>query len=164
MFGLNKRHYDRGHRQGWFDANKEAAIERKRLVEVELSLMINKPVIVVGNEWNDPIIGFGLSIEHVSKARTPMLVVRDYLNGDDVLTFGVIRPFTNQLYRAIKKLDPFERWVLISRMQTNFEDFNKPKIGIASTPEELDRKLAASGFFVKLKEFRSLNCFQSDNQ
>ena len=153
MFG-NKRHYDLGYRQGEIDTLAAQDARKKQFRAAELSLYLDRPVIVIGNEWDDPTIGFGVSIDYLSRSLQPILVVQDYVTDRRVLVFGCIRPYTDRLYSAIKRLDPYDRWELVSSNSGSFESYNKPKSGSASTPEELDRKLEASGFFARVEEFR----------
>lgn len=150
--------YLKGHEQGHIQGCRAARdhVEQERLISerIELEMHLNKPVISIGNEWTDPVIGFGVRVELVTKARCPKLVVHDYITGEDVYVAGAIRPYTDQIYRAIKRLDPYERWELVSRNGCGYEDFDKPHSGIASSPEELDDKLTSAGFFVDLAKFR----------
>lgn len=158
MFGYGRRKYAQGfsdgRSRGFSDAMESSFYRRQKFEEMELADYIGKPVIVAGNEWEDPVIGFGVSIEYITRSRAPRLLIRDYVRNQTMISHAQVKPFTDQLYSAIKRLDPYERWVLTSSSVGSFTDFDKPKLGAICTPEQLDEKLTEHGFFNDLKKFR----------
>lgn len=158
MFGYGRRKYAQGFKdgsvRGFADAMESSHCRRLKFEEIELANYIGKPVIVVGNEWEDPVIGFGVSIEHITRSRVPRLVIRDYVRNRTSISHAQVKPFTDQLYSAIKRLDPYERWIVTSSSAGSFTDIDKPKLESICTPEQLDEKLKKHGFFHDLKKFR----------
>lgn len=150
---VNKRGYIEGRCDGYAEALKGVEQRRRQFREIDLNGHVNAPVIAVGNEWEDPVIGFGVRVEFITKSQEPMLVVYDYVTGREVMPFGVIRTYTHQLYRVVRDLNPYERWALMSNNSDSYQDYDKPKSGVASSPSELGKKLIESGFFDRVNQF-----------
>ena len=90
--------------------------ERWKNQFAELDYLIGKPVIVLSNEWKDPIIGTLVRLEIFDHAfSTPWPVVFDELTQQEYLTFGSVCHYSEELVRAIEKLTPSEAWVLVTR-------------------------------------------------
>jgi len=72
-------------------------------------------VISVPNEWSDfsvgPIEGF---LENKNKEVSEVPIVADVLSGRSKVCFGVIIPFDPKILEALLKLDPFERYSLVT--------------------------------------------------
>ena len=115
---------------------------------IELMTYVNKPVIIVSNEWQDLQIGFGVSVDFITKSNVPALVVKSYLTGEEFITFGNIFHYTTQRFNALMALDPFERWCLI---QDSEETFTKARIQpLLSSKKEILNKLKMNGFFLRI--------------
>lgn len=92
-------------------------------------LRIGDPIIVVGNEWENLIVGFVVDVDLITAAQQPAFIVKDYLSGTTCMTFGEVIDFSNQRLNALLKLDPFERWSLISKMgHHNHSSFSKKQL------------------------------------
>lgn len=90
--------------------------ERWKNQFAELEYLVGKPVIVLSNEWKDPIIGTVLRHETFDHAfATLWPVVFDELTQQEYLTFGSVCHYSEELVRAIEKLTPSEAWVLVTR-------------------------------------------------
>lgn len=113
----------------------------------ELQSYIGKPVISISNEWDDPIIGIGKEIVFISKANTPKLVIEDYISGKEYMPLGIIMGFTEQRFKALSKLDPFEICSLLYRNNHVFSAFKKNKSGTFSGYDSLHEKLMKTDFY-----------------
>lgn len=124
---------------------------------IELMTYVNKPVILIPNEWQDLEIGFGVGVEYITKNNTPVLVVKSYITGEEFITFSKVFHYTTQRFNALMQLDPFERWCL---MQDHDESFNKPrKQPILFSKKDIVDKLRLNGFFMRIgKESPTGNC------
>ena len=124
---------------------------------IELMSYVNKPVILISNEWEDLEVGFGVGVEYITNNNTPVLVVRSYITGEEFITFSKVFHYTTQRFNALMQLDPFERWCLI---QDHDESFNKPrKQPILSSKKDILDKLRLNGFFMRIgKESPTGNC------
>lgn len=116
-------------------------------VLIELQSYIGKPVISVSNEWDDPIIGIGKEIVFITKANTPKLVIQDYISGKEYMPFGIVMGFTEQRFKALSKLDPFEICSLLYRNNHVFSTFEKNKSGTFSGYDSLHEKLLKTDFY-----------------
>lgn len=138
--------------KGQNTSNNEQISLRKSYQTTELSLFVGQPVIIISNEWENPIIGFGHSIEFITKAQNPVLLVEDALTGDVFMTMGKPFVFTQQRFDAIMKLTPFELGSLLYSNAYFDCTFEKAKRGHRDTHEELLQKLKNVQFFEKVEQ------------
>lgn len=137
------------------DAAEKERRERKKATEhVELSLLVGKPVIAVGNDWSNPVIGIGLEVVGISKANNPHLVIKDYVTGEEVMPFGAVMEYNETRFDALMKLTPAEITSLVYRHVTpnsNVSDEQKEK---RDSCEVILEKLNANGFFEAIKNVK----------
>lgn len=114
---------------------------------IELQSYIGKPVIAVPNEWDNPIIGVAKEIVFITKEQTPMLVIEDYITGKEYMPFGVVMGFTEQRFKALAKLEPFEICSIIYRNSCGLGTFDKNKSGTFSGYDALHEKLLKTDFY-----------------
>lgn len=118
---------------------------RMKYKELEFISYLNKKVIVVSNEWENPVIGKVKEIQYVSLAKVPTFVVHDYITGEECLVFGKVFHYTDQKFEAIMKLTPFE---LCSLLYSDIEtEYIKSKKEERKTKEELKEILIKNGFY-----------------
>lgn len=86
---------------------------RNMVEESRLQALLGGAVIAISNEHANPCIGIAVSIEYVSQARNPVLVIKDFIRGHEVLTFGKVFKFSKELLDAFLKLTPQERSLII---------------------------------------------------
>lgn len=159
---LKKRAYDIGHsagyRVGYYAGHNKAISDderRKRECEhLELQSLVGAPVIFIPNEWTNPIIGFGVRIESITRAGQSMLLVDDCISGKERTSLGGWFRFSEQKLIALSKLDPFERWAIHSNNATGHELFDKPHTGTALMGQALVSKVMESPFWAKWLEIR----------
>lgn len=93
-----------------FDFRKkfyEEQEEQRNAIEVfRLNQFIGKPVIVVSNEWERPMIGVGVKIDYITKAMCPILVVKSYIDNQEYLVFGKLFTYSDLLFSAMYCLTP----------------------------------------------------------
>lgn len=78
---------------------------RKSIERDYLNSMFGKRVIVFGNEWCDPIIGYLTSLAHDN---IPGVV--NALDGSTYYPFGKVFPYTENRLEVITSLTPTELW------------------------------------------------------
>lgn len=130
--------------------------------KAEMAIHIGKPVIVISNEWKDPLVGVLIHLEAIPHAdatvKTHLPVVIDAFSGQEFYTYGIIRPFSPKLLKAICKLDPDERWMLASRYGGQFE---KPEVLERPPREDLENDLRTkTDIFTRYEQGRVLELGQ----
>lgn len=119
----------------------------------ELAWHLNKPVIVVPNEWANPVVGFGKTI--VPVGRSNVLVVENYITQEEVWCGGVRLDFSKQRLDICLTLDPYQLWAITAHNAVGFEDFNKPKSGERWSKERILAALESNGFFRRWQAFKA---------
>lgn len=127
-------------------ADKERRERENAVDHATYSLLVNKPVIAVGNDWSNPVIGMGLFVQNVSLANRPHLVIKDYVSGEEVMPFGAVMEYNETRLEALLKLTPAEIISLVYRHSTpqTVSDEQKCK---RDSREVILQKLTDSGFF-----------------
>ena len=152
---------EKTYEQGVLDGEKKEAerarenLEKFRLAETEY--YVGKPVIIVSNEWTNPVIGFGRRVDFITQARTPVLVVDDYLRGEEIMCQGALLSFSYQKFDAVMSLNPYDLCALLYNNMIEFNEFTKPKSGTRDSREVISDKLKSSGFFERLDHFLKTN-------
>lgn len=126
--------------------------KRNQIEKIELEMYVGKPVIYVSNEWANPIIGFGKEVIEITKAKTPTLIVHDYISGEDRMILGKVYHYTEQRFNAFSKLTPFEACSLLYPQFNWNTTFNKVKSGNFDGYDVLRKKLEVTDFFTKVEE------------
>lgn len=127
-------------------AEKERRDSENAIDHVAYEVLVGKPVIAVGNDWSNPVIGIGLFVQGISKANRPHLVIKDYVSGEEVMPFGAVMEYNDTRFEAIMKLTPAEITSLVYRYST-------PQIVRDDQKEQRDsrevilQKLTTNGFF-----------------
>lgn len=113
---------------------------------ISMQQLVGKPVIVISNEWDNPIVGIASRIEFITLGKCPILIVKNYIDGIEYMTFGKVFAFSSQKLRAVFKLSPFELCSLIYYQYAHVE-FNKDIRHELIDYETVLSKLTANGFF-----------------
>lgn len=141
------------------EINEERKNESIKSQMFEVSQFIEKtPVIILNNEWCNPVIG---DIKSVIYDKGLLYEVYDYLSGEKLFGSSTVMPFTMQKLRAIDKLTPDEIVALF------FEGKDSDKIvGKNKHPSGIDeihhrtgfddwiKRLDSNGFFTKHNQFK----------
>lgn len=141
-------------RQGAEEEREYRSKQRQDCTFSELEMMIGKPVIYIPNEWCNPIIGFGKCIDFITKAKTPVLIVEDYITGEDKLILSVPFYFSEQRFNAFAKLDPFELCSIVFKNSAWMEPFEKEKSGTFDGYDVLLEKLKKTDFFERIEKIK----------
>lgn len=143
--------YNRAHRDGYNARWKEQMDTVERIRRVEEEEYLHAPLIVVPNEWDNPVIGFGEHIQMIGAA--PVLVVRNYLTNQNVICGGVKMGYSEQRLRTVLSLNPFDLWALVAHNSHGFGEFTKPKTGECWDEQKIVTTLRDNGFFTRVQEF-----------
>lgn len=128
-------------------AADQARRERENAIEhVIFQELVNKPVIAVGNDWSNPVIGIGMFVQGVSKANRPHLVIKDYVSGEEVMPFGAVMEYNETRFEAIMKLTPAEITSLVYRHSTP-QAVREDQKEQRDSREIILQKLTTNGFF-----------------
>jgi hypothetical protein len=127
-------------------ADQERRERENAFEHVVFQELVNKPVIAVGNDWSNPVIGIGLEVQGVSKANRPHLVIKDYVSGEEVMPYGAVMEYNETRFDAIMKLTPAEITSLVYRYSTpqTVREDQKDK---RDSREVILQKLTTNGFF-----------------
>ena len=151
MFNIFSRTPQKSYEQGVIDERSAAQARRAQFHHEELSRCINAPVIIVPNEWDNPVIGFGASIMEVGSSS--VLVVKNYLSMEEVVCGGVRMDFSLQRLEVALTLDPYQLWAITAHNSVGHSDFDKPKSGQRWSREKILSTLTENGFFKRWEKF-----------
>lgn len=144
---LNKQH-----EKGKIDYKKSLDKLKNDVTVAELELMLGSPVISISNEWCDPIIGIANRIEYITLAKSPILVVKDYITQKEKYVLGKTYFYTEQRLNAIFKLDPFELCSIIYNNIYYDTEFKKEKLEVRKSLDEVREILKNNDFFSDIKK------------
>lgn len=134
-----------------FDAvEKERALVshvRSHQRAYEVKSWLGKKVIIITNEWEDPI--FGTVIFYPEKGVEDLIAIQNALSPNTFPIF--ISPSSviladDYMVEAILKLNPFERWNIRNRSGMNMWSKGYP-LGSITDSETLKGKLQEAGFY-----------------
>ena len=141
-----------GVREGRASQQEEERNRRDEFRRIELEGCVDHPVIIVPNEWDNPVVGFGKSI--VSVGRSNVLLVHNYISNEEVICGGVRMDFSEQRLDICLSLDPYQLWAITAHNSVGNEDFDKPKSGERWAKEKIMQVLEDNGFFTRWNEFK----------
>ncbi len=139
-----------------FLAQREKSINQVKRIELEM--LIGQPVISISNEWKNPIVGVAVRVIEITQSKTPMIVIKDYITGEEFMPMGWVAHFTHQRLSVALKLNPFELASLLYTNECYDTEFTKNKSGVRDSEEVVIQKLQEHGFF----EFLEQNTIDKD--
>lgn len=145
--------YNKGLHDGYQQARTELFERSDACRRIQADMLLGRPVIAVSNEWCNPVIGFVTKIEEVSKGNNPIPVIHDYIENYEVLSMGVVRFYSDQLFDVMMRLTPFERWAVVTDTHSHF-DYTKVKRESILTRYEIQQKLTDNGFFERWRMYK----------
>lgn len=152
-----RKSLQRAHQQGVREGRREQADadwkRREACRNQELEQAIGTPVIIVPNEWDNPIIGFGERLEDLGHSK--VLLVHNYLTNELTWCGGSMMDFSEQRLEIVLGLDPFQLWAITARNAVGHEDFYKPKTAERWSNERILATLTAHGFFERWEAFKA---------
>lgn len=137
LFALVK---SEGFNQG-YQARYKEEVERNRLIRESELIPVGSKVISIGNEWEEMIVGTIRGYER------ELPIVFDELSQEEFLCFSVTVPYHDGLLNALLKLNPYERFALITGGKHNYI-FDK------KTDEEHRKILDPDEIHQRLKSFK----------
>lgn len=144
--------YQKGFSDGQNLAQKSAIEQREKYEWNNLKMQVGRPLIRIPNEWDNPVIGFGHSVEMMGNS--PMLVVHDYVGNRRTVGGGVCFDFSEQKLDVLLRLDPFEAWAFLAHNSVGHDNFDKIRTGQRDSAEDILTKLRYNGFFERWEEFK----------
>lgn len=115
---------------------EEARLDQQRIRDFELELRMKNflhpggEVLVVSNEWESGNLLHGKVVGFDAKF-TDLPMVKDYRTGEVFFCSGLVVPYHPELHAALKKLNPFERYSMLTARGVNSAEsyiFDKNKI------------------------------------
>lgn len=113
----------------------------------DITFFYDKPVIMIPNEWRNPVIGF------VNEVRDGNLVIHDYVTDSEFVGCYRTFIFTAQRYQLVLKLDPFEICSLIYPEECLEDAFIKEKNTYLLSSEDINARLRDNEFWRDLREY-----------
>lgn len=153
MFGLTTvSHFNSGISLAIENAQRDCLHDRLKAKNkskmLELTEHIGKPVIGINNEWCSLEVGELMRLEQFGNPESMAFpVIKNYLTGDSLINFGKTLPYSEELFDAMLKLTPYERWnICVNQARVNW---NKPKKDKLYADHEclLKEKLVSLGFY-----------------
>lgn len=136
-------------------AQREIELERqydRKLYDVEF--YIGKPVIVVSNEFENPVIGFGERVDITTVANKPLLIVHDYIINSPRLCAGKTFLFNEQMFNFILDADKNALIVFLYTAMFNALEINKKPMHSILDKDAIHRVLVSNGFYTDLGLYR----------
>lgn len=153
-FGRNRPlSYQQGLALGRREALEEHLHRREAFDRLEKQQRVGSPLLVIPNEWDNPIVGFGHSVQDLG--HSCLLIVTNYLTMEEVWCGGVVMGFSNQRLEAALALDPFQLWALCAHHAVGHEDVDKPKTGERWDRARILDTLERNGFFERWQAFQA---------
>lgn len=122
-----------------------------------LDYLVGQPVIGITNTWENLLVGFCTGVESIASNGARLPIVHDYVRDETFITFCTLLPYTEQRFKALCKLDPFERWVLVNTLADEAHGVEKDQSTSILSENALTVLLQNNGFFSKLKEYQHAN-------
>lgn len=124
----------------------ELHAKKKASSEELIRSLINKPVLVVSNVWENPVIGQVIGIEFITTANEPVPVVLDYITQKELICLGHFQPCTKEKLPIFISMTPSQRWYMMAD-RASFNTFGPTEnTSPILTADEIVEKLDKSGF------------------
>lgn len=124
----------------------ELQAKSKAINEKSIRSLIGKPVLVVSNNWEDPVIGQVIGVEFITAANEPVPVVFDYITQKELICLGHVQPCTREKLPMFISMTPSQRWYMMAD-RASFSKFgpteNTPPL---LSEHEIIEKLGKTGF------------------
>lgn len=119
-------------------SERELATKQSQVFEIED--LMDKPVIVISNEWEDMGLGIVCGIEYITKAQNPVPVVHFFDTDEKLICLSKIVPFSYDLFVILEQLTPYQRWAILTG-QWHYMDKSAP---------ENAKELKSFGYYKKI--------------
>lgn len=109
--------------------------------EINLENHVGKLVICVSEQLENPIVGVGIEVIHLTKSQVPMLSIYDIIRKEKNVPLGVIFDYTQQKFDALNKMDANARVaVFFNRLGNDVIEKTPQANRLLVSPEEWKSK------------------------
>jgi hypothetical protein len=134
-------------------------MSRKRDIEVmTCQQLVGQPVIYISNEVDNLVVGFVSSVQFVTQAQQPMLLVHDYISDKEVMVHNawpVLQSYSAQSLQALMMMDRNSMIALFyGRYRTANTIVDKGPANKVLTAPQILGYLQKNGFYKKMNEYR----------
>lgn len=141
---------------GVFEGEKNEILRsrdlRSKTKFFEVEQRLGTPVIVVTNEWSDPVIGFVTDATTLGAGEAPFPVVTDAVTDEPFVCFGHLVNFSESTLKALLSLNPYERWELVT--DQHIERDPKEEVSLKTFDQTME-SLINCGFMSKVYDVRT---------
>jgi hypothetical protein len=125
---------------------KEQCEQKRTFEEEALSKFVGQPVLVVSNNWEDPVIGIMKSIAFITQAQSPVPVVYDYVSSKELICLGHIQACTFEKLDIFISMTPSQRWHMLAQRDTYEMMLPEPSWANLLSSDEIHKRLDAGNF------------------
>lgn len=138
--------------------NVSKELERKKRSDhdiANLEFYVNKPVIVISNEIDNPVIGFGQRVQLITLAQTPVLIVKDYVSGEERMCLSNPYFYSEQLFHLVMDSDRNALNALLYTNRYTDTPFCKNTSEPILNKNEMIQTLIENGFVARHDEWKA---------
>lgn len=148
---LSELELKKSHDAGYNKAREEAQAIRYN----KMKSYSDAPIIVVPNEWSNPIVGFAKKIE-VKASNNYVLLIDNYLSEpiQEVISNGIPMHYSAQRLEVVLSLDPYQLFAIAGHEYHGRGNFDRPKLGVRWDKERCMEVLKSNDFFERLEKFK----------
>lgn len=119
---------------------------------------VGQPVVFFQNEIDDPVVGFALRVEHMTLAKQPTLIVKNYVDNQEVFFFGEPFIYDPVFFEEMMKMDRSCLLAIIYRNAHAIEKFRKDTETASKIMDydEIYSKLKANGFIGEYELYKGV--------
>lgn len=99
--------------RGIGDERERQFMQRFQSRYFEQELLVGKKVIIVSNEWEDPLVGTVVGLETFGRNEAH-LIVENAITHEVVISFGRVVPFSLEILTALTAMSPWVRWEILT--------------------------------------------------
>lgn len=128
---------------------------RAEFSRIESDEMLGKPVIILVNEWTNPVVGELVGCHYKDEnSYAPLYEVYNYLTNENSFSLSKPMAFSVQKLHALGKMNPDEIVALFYEGKDRFYTYRKNREeNFYTSFDDWMEKLSANGFFEKFGEF-----------
>lgn len=121
--------------------------DRQKIHLIAQEQWIDKKVIIISNEWEDPFVGTVVGLEDFERNEAH-LIVRDAVSKKEFISFGKVVPFDVANLSALVGMSPWVRWEILTGQKL---DKSVPENSCLKTFNQFMDELLQSGFLDEQK-------------
>jgi hypothetical protein len=151
---IARQHIELAHHEGRSVSSNLHLQQLTDLFKIALSKYEGKPVIAVNGKYDDPVVGFVLTVSTLANAHLPYPVVMDYVTMSAVPVLGRLYPWDGDLLTGLMMLSAEQRWKITQSIdqlgRLTLEHRHAPNDKPNLSYHALVEKLKANGFYDRL--------------